>query len=152
MSAQCWCYVCAGRVVSRSTFYNHGRKNKPDSPARDPVPLPVESAMLPRVAVDPDDIATSDSDTDESESDEEMDLLGMRDSDARTGRANLTAGGLYIYVYVCAYIFTCIFTSRRLPTGSTTPSPNRNSDHATRCWARLRRCIHLRANMEAWCG
>ena len=34
MSAQCWCYQCAGRIVTRKTFNNHGRKNKPDEPER----------------------------------------------------------------------------------------------------------------------
>ena len=34
MLAQCWCYQCAGRIVTRKTFNNHGRKNKPDEPER----------------------------------------------------------------------------------------------------------------------
>lgn len=34
MSAQCWCYTCAGRLVSRNTFREHGRKEKPDPPVR----------------------------------------------------------------------------------------------------------------------
>ena len=34
MSAQCWCYSCAGAVVTRATFRNHGRKTKPDEPIR----------------------------------------------------------------------------------------------------------------------
>lgn len=34
MSAQCWCYRCAGRVVSRHTFVAHGRKDVPDAPSR----------------------------------------------------------------------------------------------------------------------
>ena len=34
MSAQCWCFHCAGKVVSRNTFKNHGRKFKPDPPIR----------------------------------------------------------------------------------------------------------------------
>lgn len=34
MSAQCWCYTCAGKIVSRNTFKNHGRKFKPDPPVR----------------------------------------------------------------------------------------------------------------------
>ena len=32
MSAQCWCFNCAGRVVCRKTYRAHGRKDKPDSP------------------------------------------------------------------------------------------------------------------------
>lgn len=34
MSAQCWCFTCAGRVVSRNTFAAHGRKERPDPPTR----------------------------------------------------------------------------------------------------------------------
>ena len=32
MSAQCWCFNCAGRVVCRKTYRAHGRKDKPYSP------------------------------------------------------------------------------------------------------------------------
>jgi len=34
MSVQCWCYQCAGKVVHRNTWRNHGRKDKPDEPLR----------------------------------------------------------------------------------------------------------------------
>ena len=34
MSAQCWCFTCAGKVVCRKTYVKHGRKDKPDSPVR----------------------------------------------------------------------------------------------------------------------
>lgn len=48
MSAQCWCYNCAGKVVCRNTFKAHGRKNKPDSPIRagqdDPLLVPDDAA------------------------------------------------------------------------------------------------------------
>jgi hypothetical protein len=36
MSAQCWCFDCSGKIVSRQTFYTHGRKHKPDPPANPP--------------------------------------------------------------------------------------------------------------------
>ena len=29
MSAQCWCYECGGRIVTRATFIRHGRRNAP---------------------------------------------------------------------------------------------------------------------------
>jgi hypothetical protein len=32
---QCFCYDCAGEIVSRQTFRIHGRKEKPDAPLRD---------------------------------------------------------------------------------------------------------------------
>ena len=34
MSAQCWCFTCGGKTVSRNTFKNHGRKFEPDPPTR----------------------------------------------------------------------------------------------------------------------
>ena len=34
MSCQCWCFTCGGRVVARSTFNRHGRKDRPDAPLR----------------------------------------------------------------------------------------------------------------------
>jgi len=34
MSAQCWCFTCGGKVVSRNTFLRHGRKVKPDLPVQ----------------------------------------------------------------------------------------------------------------------
>jgi len=32
MSAQCWCFHCAGAIVTRKTFIAHGRKSEPDAP------------------------------------------------------------------------------------------------------------------------
>ena len=42
MSAQCWCFFCAGKIVTRKTYQIHGRKQKPDAPLADPA-LPVLS-------------------------------------------------------------------------------------------------------------
>jgi hypothetical protein len=40
MSAQCFCYDCAGAIVCRKTYYNHGRMDKPLSP------VPLSSEVL----------------------------------------------------------------------------------------------------------
>lgn len=43
MSNQCWCFHCAGKVVTRNTFVAHGRKHKPDEPVRKRQCLPLVS-------------------------------------------------------------------------------------------------------------
>ena len=45
MSAQCFCYDCGGKTVTRHTFRRHGRKDKPDPPA------PPQLHVLPMVSM-----------------------------------------------------------------------------------------------------
>ena len=52
--AQCWCYKCAGRIVCRMTYRMHGRKDKPDSPIRRPLPAP---ASAPDMSVEPPELS-----------------------------------------------------------------------------------------------
>ena len=42
MSTQCWCFHCAGRIVTRTTFIKHGRKVKPDAPVLEEADQPLE--------------------------------------------------------------------------------------------------------------
>ena len=75
MSAQCWCYKCAGRIVGRKTFVRHGKKNLPDAPINaGPPRLPVLSMPEP-VAV-----ALGDVEADEDSSDSDHDPLGLAEA------------------------------------------------------------------------
>ena len=91
MSAHCWCYVCAGRIVTRQTYTRHGRKDKPDEPVQQ-ASLAVDSMALPPEAhhvehaedehkgeLSPDDAHT-----------DPLGLLEEVDDSARTGRSKLS--------------------------------------------------------------
>jgi len=49
MSAQCWCYHCAGKIVCRDTFRRHGRKVRPDLPLleEEEQPLQLDPPLAP---------------------------------------------------------------------------------------------------------
>ena len=90
MSCQCWCYVCAGRVVTRNTFRRHGRKSRPDSPERKAEEVGVDVAAL-----DPG-VQIADSSSDYEELNEEEDdvynpLLDLVEADngTRIGKGGL---------------------------------------------------------------
>jgi hypothetical protein len=95
MSAQCWCFHCAGRIVTRNTFVNHGRKQKPDPPRENPV-VPLVSMPMPLVPQDvyeqgpfvPEHSSSEDSDQDIEGA---FDLGPRGDEETTTGRGELTA-------------------------------------------------------------
>ena len=100
MSAQCWCYTCAGRVVSRSVFYRHGRKDVPDPPVR-------MAACMERLVPDAPlfyDMpasAPSNLDTPELPDEASLDPLGLNDvvpDEERSGRAGLSSAELTLFV------------------------------------------------------
>ena len=69
MSAQCWCFTCAGKVVGRKTYVGHGRKDKPDAPIAHPqlavLSMPdSKDALVAGSDESDDDIANNDSDSD----------------------------------------------------------------------------------------
>ena len=78
MSMQCWCYHCAGCLVTRKTFISHGRMDKPiiAQPAQEHV---IAMDSMPPVGNEPDSDESSDYSSSDSDSDEEMDgnALGL---------------------------------------------------------------------------
>ena len=111
MSAQCWCFACAGRIVSRKTWINHGRKDKPD----DPLP---EQEQVQLLSMDQDEIESSpafpSSDT-EMSSDEEcaVNALGLgqeaqNDCSQGAGKAQLTAPEVTLFLldWMCSHKVT----------------------------------------------
>lgn len=96
MSAQCWCYSCAGRVVTRQTWTIHGRKDQPDRPV-----VEAECRSLPLLSLaeggswlGPAPEVSSSSDEEELESSYSQDPLGLglpRDSENEIGKGKLTA-------------------------------------------------------------
>jgi len=93
MSAQCWCYDCAGRVVDRKTFIRHGRKSVPDPPISE---NKVEIVSMEEVE-EPDDFSGTDVDEDSKDDEDEgawtselWDKLLRNDSGNRFGRGQLT--------------------------------------------------------------
>ena len=106
MSAQCWCYTCAGKIVVRSTFVAHGRKNKPDEPIR-------AAACLPMVSMPESDAhaehEASDEETDSSDDDDiGLDRLGLNapvDEEDCFGKAKLSAPELTLFLldWMCTH-------------------------------------------------
>ena len=107
MSAQCWCYTCAGRIVTRKTFISHGRKNKPDAPVRKAPPLPMVS--MPDVGDETHDVHAHV--LEEEDSDDEVDPfedpLGLADDDTalRSGSAQLSAAEVTLFMmdWMCTH-------------------------------------------------
>ena len=104
MSAQCWCFSCAGRVVTRQTFRRHGRKDKPDAPIQ-PESLGVES--MPAVG-GPSACYDRDPGSDSSLDDVDVDPLGLSaevtDGD-RTGVGQLSPAEVTLLLldWMCAH-------------------------------------------------
>jgi len=89
MVCQCWCYHCTGKLVTRTTFRNHGRKDKPDEP------LPKRARILPMDSM-PDNLMQIENlppDNLYSEDDLDVSILeGLTDEDGtEIGYAGLTA-------------------------------------------------------------
>ena len=91
MSAQCWCFTCAGRIVTRKTYVLHGRKDKPDEPLGHPaltvVSMPDSTGEL---------IAGDDCNWDaNNDSDSDHDPLGLsgdkHENEPGVGRAQLNS-------------------------------------------------------------
>ena len=112
MSAQCWCYKCAGKVVTRKTFISHGRKNKPDEaiapqPAADFVPsgesYPAGDG-IGRARIMRDDHS---SDSDEGQlGDSDLGLGSVEDANGvRTGRLELTSAEITVLLldWMCTH-------------------------------------------------
>ena len=86
--SQCWCWKCAGKPVTRKTFINHGRKDKPDAPiVAGPARLPVLSMPDP-VAVALGEHGAMDNAEDDSDSDH--DPLGLAEANQHEVKELLT--------------------------------------------------------------
>lgn len=110
MSAQCWCYDCAGRIVDRRTFIRHGRHAVPAPPVVHP-----EQRLESMVLIEDDSSEDAEGSTDDDEempweedaSNTEMwsSLLG---ADVNTeppafGRGAVTGGQVD---YMCTFMYT----------------------------------------------
>ena len=109
MSAQCWCYTCAGRIVVRSTFIAHGRKDKPDEPLREDASIPLESMPEGKVEreVPPDQAEDSLSE----EEDREFDELGLANATPEEdliGRGKLSVAEVTLFLldWMCTHKVT----------------------------------------------
>ena len=109
MSAQCWCFSCAGMNVTRKTYCRHGRKDKPDAPITHPqlavlsMPDSKDNLVTGNEESD-DDIANNDSD-----SDHDPFGLACEDPDAvLLGKAQITSPEvtLLLRTAVCAWFWT----------------------------------------------
>ena len=115
MSAQCWCYNCAGRIVSRKTWVAHGRKDKPDEPLEQDE---VDLVSMVDHDEEPPPVPESDSDGDLPPEDDIInDALGLGLDDAgeqQTGRAKLTAAEVTLFLldWMCTHKVTDTATSR----------------------------------------
>jgi hypothetical protein len=115
MSAQCFCYECAGAIVNRKTFTRHGRVDKP------PVPLPDLNHAMVSVGGsrgdekdhedDTDDemaeLVYSDSDDDDDDYDfldSENDDTGEEDDDPGIGVGKLTKKEVCVRVCECVSV------------------------------------------------
>ena len=102
MSAQCWCYTCAGRLVSRNTFANHGRKFRPDEPLRKKPCLPLVSMDNDDADVDVDHLDyETPSDSSDDEQMDEHDPLGLQEEcedEARIGRGGMSPQGIILWL------------------------------------------------------
>ena len=67
MSAQCWCYDCAGRIVDRRTFIRHGRHAAPAPPVVHP-----EQRLESMVLIEDDSSGDDQGLEDNTDQDEEM--------------------------------------------------------------------------------
>jgi hypothetical protein len=103
--SQCWCYTCAGGIVTRKTFVSHGRKVKPDERVRVVPDLPMVS--MPDVSDERKFHISSGDDTDEDEDDPFDDPLGLQtDKDpVRTGKAQLSAPEVTLFLldWMCTH-------------------------------------------------
>ena len=95
MSAQCWCFNCAGRIVSRKTFISHGRKDKPDKP--------IQQQPLPLASMDDSDVLTvlEHDEIDFSSDDGTVNALGLggeEEDDSRIGRGKLSASEVTLFL------------------------------------------------------
>ena len=104
MSAQCWCYHCSGKVVSRNTFNRHGGKSAPDPPV---APITVEVLSMPDevpclhsgsdAGTSSDDDSTDDEDDDDLGEEYWRNLFADGDADAtRFGRAQFSKENLVL--------------------------------------------------------
>ena len=76
MPMQCWCYNCAGRYVSRTTFKAHGRKSKPDPP----VPAQEEKVSIESLNnLDSNNAEACDETSEQSDSDSDCDSEASSD-------------------------------------------------------------------------
>lgn len=103
--SQCWCYTCAGGIVTRKTFVNHGRKDKPDERVRVVPDLPMVS--MPDLPDERKVHLTDDEDTDEDTDDPFDDPLGLAvDEDPqRTGKAQLSSAEVTLFLldWMCTH-------------------------------------------------
>ena len=104
MSMQCWCFSCAGKIVVRSTFRAHGRKDKPDEPLRPTAAVAMASMPPESKAVS----AGEESDVSDWSDEDADDLLGL-DAPAeeadRAGKAELTVAEVTLFLldWMCAH-------------------------------------------------
>ena len=103
MSAQCWCFSCAGKIVVRSTFRAHGRKDKPDEPLR-----PKAAVAMASMPPESEALSGEESEVDDWSDEDAPDLLGLEapaDDADRVGKAELTVSEVTLFLldWMCAH-------------------------------------------------
>ena len=89
MTAQCWCYLCAGRIVTRNTFVKHGRKKKPDEPSRPPLLGLLSMPELPAAGLWEEKVVSDDEDSD-------ADPLGLEEEGKNVGKGKLSSSEIVL--------------------------------------------------------
>ena len=104
MSSQCFCYSCAGAIVTRKTYVTHGRRDKPDPPKRVCLEAELTSMNDPVKVMEVLDDLNESSDTASEESVEE-EVVAEDVEQPGIGRHNLSTSEVTIMIldWMCAH-------------------------------------------------
>jgi hypothetical protein len=106
---QCWCYICAGAPVHRTTWINHGRVEQPLRPVVPPAQAPTPVLSMPEEeqkgqvdAIAPND-RSDEADDEDDDSDDDVDPYDgwahlACDRTEATGEGQLTAQEIVVFL------------------------------------------------------